>query len=169
MNDISINDIGEYFVITAIVKNSNPVIASDVSVDICKGSKDGEIIRNVDIGSLQLGEMRTVQYIVDKKTVVYDENGLAEIYFVASTSSDERITDDNVVCAVLEYVKENNLVLGDVDGNGEIDDWDSVLLDRYLAGWDVDIDISSADMDGSGEVDDWDSVLLARKLAGWDV
>ena len=57
---------------------------------------------------------------------------------------------------------------GDVDGNGEIDDWDSVLLDRYLAGWDVGIDTLAADIDGSGEVDDWDSVLLARKLAGWD-
>ena len=58
---------------------------------------------------------------------------------------------------------------GDVDGNGEIDDWDSVLLDRYLAGWDVDIDTSAADIDKSGDVDDWDSVLLARKLAGWEV
>lgn len=69
---------------------------------------------------------------------------------------------------LLEYIY-SDILLGDVDGNGETDDWDSVLLDRYLAGWDVEIDTSVADMDKSGDVDDWDSVLLARKLAGWDV
>ena len=61
-----------------------------------------------------------------------------------------------------------NVLVGDTDGNGVIDDWDSVLLDRYLAGWDVEINTSAADMDKNGIVDDWDGVLLARKLAGWN-
>ena len=61
-----------------------------------------------------------------------------------------------------------NVLVGDTDGNGVIDDWDSVLLDRYLAGWDVEINTSAADMDGNGIVDDWDGILLARKFAGWN-
>ncbi len=60
------------------------------------------------------------------------------------------------------------VTLGDINGDGTVDDWDSVLLDRYLAGWDVEINTSAADMDGNGIVDDWDGVLLARKLAGWN-
>ncbi len=58
--------------------------------------------------------------------------------------------------------------LGDVNGDGIIDDWDGVVLDRYLAGWEVEINTSAADIDGNGIVDDWDGVLLARKLAGWN-
>ncbi len=59
-------------------------------------------------------------------------------------------------------------IMGDINGDGTIDDWDSVLLDRYLAGWDVEINTSAADMDGNGIVDDWDGILLARKFAGWN-
>lgn len=64
----------------------------------------------------------------------------------------------------------NNLsgLLGDINGDGIVDDWDSVLLDRYLAGWDVEINTSATDMDGNGIVDDWDGILLARKFAGWN-
>ncbi len=61
-----------------------------------------------------------------------------------------------------------NVLLGDTNADGVIDDWDSVLLDRYLAGWDVEINTSATDMDENGVVDDWDGVLLARKLAGWN-
>ena len=61
-----------------------------------------------------------------------------------------------------------NVLFGDTNADGTIDDWDSVLLDRYLAGWEVTINTSAADMDENGIVDDWDGVLLARKLAGWN-
>ena len=27
----------------------------------------------------------------------------------------------------------------DIDGDGELTDWDGVLFDRYLAGWDITI------------------------------
>lgn len=60
------------------------------------------------------------------------------------------------------------VTLGDINGDGTVDDWDSVLLDRYLAGWEAEINTSAADMDENGIVDDWDGILLARKLAGWN-
>lgn len=59
---------------------------------------------------------------------------------------------------------------GDADGDGEVTDWDGVLLARYLAGWTVEIaDTSTLDIDGDGEVTDWDGVILDRYLAGWNV
>ena len=58
---------------------------------------------------------------------------------------------------------------GDLDGDGEITDWDGVLLARYLAGWNVEIDLAATDVDGDGEVTDWDGVVLDRYLAGWNV
>jgi len=58
---------------------------------------------------------------------------------------------------------------GDIDGDGEISDWDAIILNRYLAGWGVTINQSAADVDGDGEVSDWDAIILERYLAGWDI
>lgn len=59
---------------------------------------------------------------------------------------------------------------GDLDGDGEITDWDGVLLAQYLAGWATDAqDTAMLDIDGDGEITDWDGVLLDRYLAGWNV
>ena len=58
---------------------------------------------------------------------------------------------------------------GDTDRDGEISDWDAILLNRRLAGWNVEIDLSAADVDGDGEISDWDAIVLERYLAGWDV
>lgn len=61
-------------------------------------------------------------------------------------------------------------MVGDVDDDGEVTDWDGVLLARYLAGWPVDVPIVAAlDVDGDGEVTDWDGVIMDRYLAGWNV
>jgi hypothetical protein len=58
---------------------------------------------------------------------------------------------------------------GDTDGDGEVTDWDAILLCRYMAGWKVTIDLRAADIDHDGEVTDWDAILLERYLAGWPV
>jgi hypothetical protein len=42
------------------------------------------------------------------------------------------------------------------------------LLKRYLAGWEVEIDMTSVDLNGDGKVDMKDSALLKRQLAGWE-
>ena len=61
-------------------------------------------------------------------------------------------------------------IIGDLDRDGEITDWDGVTMARYLAGWGVDILYKDAlDLDGDGEITDWDGVLLDRFLAGWDI
>ena len=60
-------------------------------------------------------------------------------------------------------------IIGDTDGDGEVSDWDAIVLNRYLAGWSVGIELSAADVDGDGEVSDWDAIVLERYLAGWNV
>ncbi len=61
-------------------------------------------------------------------------------------------------------------ITGDLDNDGELTDWDGVLLARYLAGWNVEVeDIEALDIDADGEITDWDGVLLDRYLAGWNV
>ena len=60
-------------------------------------------------------------------------------------------------------------IIGDVDGSGVIDETDSILLSRYLIGWNVKINLDSADINRDGRINDWDSVILERYLAGWNI
>ncbi len=62
-----------------------------------------------------------------------------------------------------------SILVGDVDGDGELTDWDAIVLNRYLAGWEVEIDLAKSDTDGDGELTDWDAIVLERYLAGWDI
>lgn len=66
--------------------------------------------------------------------------------------------------------RDNDYILGDLDGDFELTDWDGVMLARYLAGWQVEISVLEAlDIDGDGEASDWDGVMLDRYLAGWNI
>ena len=62
-----------------------------------------------------------------------------------------------------------NYTYGDLDNNGEIDDVDMMLLERYLAMWDVEINLYTADVNKDGDIDDVDAMLLSRYLANWEV
>ena len=66
-------------------------------------------------------------------------------------------------------IKVTQYIPGDVDNDGEVTDWDAVVLKRYLAGWNNLINTYAADVDADGTVSDWDAVLLMRYLAGWEV
>ncbi|MBQ7982012.1 MAG: hypothetical protein IJ302_00455, partial [Clostridia bacterium] len=57
----------------------------------------------------------------------------------------------------------------DINGDGVTDNTDLALLDAYLAGEDVTVDLTYADIDGDGTAATVrDAAYLARALAGWD-
>ena len=59
---------------------------------------------------------------------------------------------------------------GDANGDGEIDLKDVVMIRKYYAGWDVEINEENADANGDGTVDLKDVVILRRFVAGgWNV
>ena len=59
--------------------------------------------------------------------------------------------------------------LGDSNYDGEVNDMDDMIFARYLANWDVEMNLYAADIDHNGEVDDFDNMLMSRYLAGWDI
>ena len=83
----------------------------------------------------------------------------------ARNANGEKVTfrGASATIKVIEYI------VGDTDGDGEISDWDAIVLNRYLAGWNVPLELGAADTDGDGEVSDWDAIVLERYLAGWDI
>lgn len=104
-----------------------------------------------------------------------------KVYYRDMTSGEEKLVDMGAVIEegflvfttehfseyIVAYDENSSAILGDVDGNGRVNDQDSILLSRYLSEWANDIDTDSADMNGDGKVNDQDSIILARKLAGW--
>ena len=65
--------------------------------------------------------------------------------------------------------EEPTYIVGDVDGNGEISSKDLTTLRRYLADWDVEVNVEAAlDVNKDGEVNSKDVTYLARHLADWD-
>ena len=65
-------------------------------------------------------------------------------------------------CQYAEYY------VGDLNYDKIIDDIDDMLMTRYLAQWDVEINEYAADVNLDNELDDIDSMYLARYLAQWE-
>lgn len=62
-------------------------------------------------------------------------------------------------------------VIGDLNGDGNVNLKDVTILRRYIAGgWDVAADINAADLNGDGNVNLKDVTILRRYIAGgWNV
>ena len=65
--------------------------------------------------------------------------------------------------------KVNNVIPGDVTGDGEVNKMDALRLKKYLAGLDVEIDLAAADVNCDGVVNKMDALRLKKYLAGQDV
>lgn len=76
-------------------------------------------------------------------------------------------TEDGKVTMEMPEITER--IPGDVNGDGVVRLNDALLLRRYVAGWDVEVDLSASDVNGDGEVRLNDALLLRRYVAGWDV
>ena len=71
----------------------------------------------------------------------------------------KQCTRDN--CNYVEFL------VGDLNYDGFIDDQDDMLMTRYLAMWEVDINEFAADIILDGLIDDIDAMMLSRYLANW--
>ena len=79
-----------------------------------------------------------------------------------------KITKDTTVKAVWEDISVTVLV-GDVSGDGIVDQADAMLLARYAAAWEgVELDLKAADLNDDGSVDNADAMILSRYVAGWE-
>ncbi len=58
---------------------------------------------------------------------------------------------------------------GDVDNDGEITNMDLGLLQRFINGWGIEINVSAGDVDRDGEITNLDLGILQRYINGWDV
>ena len=69
----------------------------------------------------------------------------------------------NAVVNVVEYIS------GDLNRDGEVDNKDLSVMQRYLCNWDIPTDKKAADVNRDGVVNNKDFSILQRYLNGWDV
>lgn len=91
MQDMTVEDVGNYYILTAVLSNDNAVVAPGVQVNICAGSKDGDVLDTLTVGDMQPGDLKSVQYIVDKSTLDYGEEGCSRSISVHRSSRRLRV------------------------------------------------------------------------------
>lgn len=105
-----------------------------------------------------------------------EETGVSKCAYCGQCET-HQFNEDNV-CTICGYreLSGNEVLVGDIDGNGTINSADGVLLKRYLAKWDIssrvpDVELVkvSGDVDQDTKVITKDAVLLSRYLAKWSV
>lgn len=73
------------------------------------------------------------------------------------------------VCGAVRVDKDPSATPGDVNGDGEVNNRDLVLMVRYLNGWKVQIHLSAAEVNGDGVYNIRDIARMQQYLNGWDV
>lgn len=76
--------------------------------------------------------------------------------------------DADIDCNICGNVR-NTSVVGDVNGDNQINNKDLALLMQYLNEWDVQVDDIAADTNGDGEINNKDYALLMQYVNEWDV
>lgn len=128
---------------------------------------EDETTHNVGVlwsNSIQNGETVIVLTVKAKEDIVEEKSEQTVTAEVYSQTDKENPTSGDCT------VKVQNILIGDVDGNGEIKGKDSMILSRHLAGWDDYTTLDNpdaADIDGNGVINGKDSMILSRYLAGW--
>ena len=100
------------------------------------------------------------------------ENGL--LYYYIETYTDDNGKPEKYRVYIFNEeitVEADAVVIGDVNGDGDVNNKDVTMLRRYLVGgWNVSIDELAADINGDGDVNNKDVTMLRRYLVGgWNV
>ncbi|WP_436926776.1 dockerin type I domain-containing protein [Halosimplex amylolyticum] len=107
-----------------------------------------------------------------------DKPTLARIKFNVTAAGESNVTVDSSESALFDedaasissLSYEKGVVVndepgdGDVNGDGQINAGDVVLLQRYIVGDDVSIDEEAADVDGDGDIDAGDVLLVQQRI-----
>ena len=62
----------------------------------------------------------------------------------------------------------DDILYGDANGDGNVDAKDAILLQQYIAEWDVSVE-AGGDANGDGNIDAKDAILMQQYIAEWEV
>ena len=168
----------ENTVINAGQKNTDEVTITDTNTDKYKLEtavvfdialeKDGVKVQPKGSLTVSIAVPETLDGA--KCRVLYvDENG--KITDMKAIYKDGRMTFETDHFSNYMIV-EADYIIGDVNGDGRVNNLDLVYLKRYLADWEdypeSTIDLIAADVNGDGKVNNLDRMILTRHLEHWE-
>ena len=101
-----------------------------------------------------------------------DYSGYYCIYPMGIGKTELVISDGNGVelrIPIIVTSPTSDVLYGDVNQDGSVDNMDATLVLQYAANWDVALDTAAADVNGDGSIDNMDATLILQYAAGWDV
>ena len=115
----------------------------------------------------------TANGVLATLTFTVAQNAAEDIYPITLTYDPDDVFDSNFdnkeFTVVNGEIIVSNSIPGDVNGDRKINMKDIVLLQQYLNGWNVTIDMLAANVNGDTNVSMKDIVLLQQYLNGWNV
>ena len=141
-----------------------------------KNNETMEYLHQVDYQELGLGCVRVIISANDIATIVGEAGELLKVYFDIPKDGEYTIGIDNIILAIsgTEAIRPNNsssvltvkkVILGDVNGDGEVDVTDVVLTISYILDEDpVDFNPAAANMNDDEDIDVTDVVLMINKI-----
>ncbi len=93
--------------------------------------------------------------------------------FVATSATPDQVGVKMYTCTVCGEINAvynfAEVLVGDINADGRVDEEDATLLMQYVAGWNVEADERTIDTNGSGSVNNKDVTRLLQYLAGHNV
>ena len=101
------------------------------------------------------------------------EDAVVDYYQIDVSYDAESVFDENLVDVPADVfdatISVEDGMLGDINGDGEVNNKDIALLMQHINGWNVEIDLTVADVKFDGKINNKDIVILTRYINGWDV
>lgn len=101
----------------------------------------------------------------DEGVATVDETGVVTAIATGTATITATAGDCTASC---EVTVESEYLLGDVNGNGEVNSTDAVLILQYVVDLitESDLNLAAADVNGNGEVNSTDAVLILQYVVG---
>lgn len=158
-----------------------PVNLSGIPVEVTVHTTDGRSARQVFFGpNVRAGKLYTIKMDVGFVNDAGSKQSSVDNRVLAKGNTIAVFDEENVNPATTVNIKyptasapdfildagndfRDNVLLGDANGDGEVDPTDAVLVINYYLGRPTNIDIKAADINTDGSIDPTDAVRIINK------
>ncbi|SDB48342.1 Cohesin domain-containing protein [Ruminococcaceae bacterium FB2012] len=184
---------GDTFTVDLSIKNNPGLISYMLNVEYDRSYLTLVKAESVDFKGTTFGPTYNHPFVISWADALNGDNdtdgAIARLTFEVDKKASDGYT--NITASIVEENTFNNAhidryiwncsnevtviaradthIPGDIDGSGKANMRDVTSLQRYLNGWNVEVDETALDINGDGKTNMRDLTCLQRYLNGWDV
>ena len=168
---VNVNDSKYQFGQLVEVRVANESCIDTTAVlEVRKDSRDGELLKTIDLGTLTKGELTTSTYLWNEETENYSEDAEA-LYFNVVSEKAEKYTNNNydfVATPTKESDVEESFVLGDLNEDGAVKINDMLTMLHGISGSQIlnEKQQLAADIDKDSKVTVRDMLRVMHYISG---